>query len=622
MVKIPDFESLGQVAPAQVSTGVATVPNASEPGMQLESTGAAVTKAGDDLQAMLDRTNTMQAMNTFQANAANIGNEFYSKSGAALAQAYPKYMDDLRENANQIASTLTTNQSKYAFQEMTQGHISQEMYKAGVHAGEGLKQYNQQTYQASQDLNLTSFNQAVVTGDGNQAGEVIHGALDHAKKHMTLDLGIPENSPIIQDQLNQLSAAFEKSGVTAINSLPVTDPRRTAVVASLLQGGAVALTTPASAPAAGAPNNNPGNLRDVGATSGFRTFATPEDGMKALQSDITAKINGSPAMKGNSPTLANIISAYAPPAENDTKAYTNFVSQETGIDPNQVLKPADAAKLVPAIAKYEGNSSSASAQAAGAEPSLVTTPTIHGIPIEAADARAMVTAYKTDLSSAMRLQKDQQEAADQKTMQDFEPKLAQNSLTVHEVESSNLSWELKDRLRKEIMEPSKTDPAVFNDFMSRANLPDGTPGKLTDPKEVVSSIGHGLNFEDAQKVQKAIADPDELKDFWKMGHDQLSSSSAMNIDGDGEQRAYKWRIATQKLITDGQAKGLSLHQLIDPASKDYVGGNIENFREDLTAQANNLAKKMRDNTPTAPLPADKTRQSGETPEAYVKRMGL
>lgn len=109
-------------------------------------------------------------------------------------------------------------------------------------------------------------------------------------------------------------------------------------------------------------NNNPGNLRDS-STGLFRVFDTPEAGASAMQSDLTAKISGnSPAMEKNfgknySPTLSNIITTYAPANENNTKAYIDTVSKETGFAPNQVLTTADISKLMPAMTKVEAGGS-------------------------------------------------------------------------------------------------------------------------------------------------------------------------------------------------------------------------------------------------------------------------
>lgn len=86
-------------------------------------------------------------------------------------------------------------------------------------------------------------------------------------------------------------------------------------------------------------NNNPGNLRDVWLTNqnrwwiwpslphddqGFPRFPTPEAGWAALERDLQLKIN-----KGMS--LDQLISAWAPPHENDTAGYLANVAAWTGI---------------------------------------------------------------------------------------------------------------------------------------------------------------------------------------------------------------------------------------------------------------------------------------------------
>jgi len=106
-------------------------------------------------------------------------------------------------------------------------------------------------------------------------------------------------------------------------------------------------------------NNNPGNLKDM-QTGEFRKFQDPASGLAAMQSDLQAKISGnSNAMKsklgnGYSPSVANIISVYAPSSENDTSAYIAQVSKAMGVDPNAPLNPTDAQKLASAMIQQEG----------------------------------------------------------------------------------------------------------------------------------------------------------------------------------------------------------------------------------------------------------------------------
>lgn len=111
-------------------------------------------------------------------------------------------------------------------------------------------------------------------------------------------------------------------------------------------------------------SNNPGNMRDV-KTGVFRQFATPEEGLAAMANDLTAKVTGkSGVMKskygeGYKPTLQNVIETWAPPSENDTQKYVNFVAEQSGLSPTQTLSPLDIQKIMPAMVKMEGGEQAA-----------------------------------------------------------------------------------------------------------------------------------------------------------------------------------------------------------------------------------------------------------------------
>ncbi len=106
--------------------------------------------------------------------------------------------------------------------------------------------------------------------------------------------------------------------------------------------------------ALGIRNNNQGNLRSApnstGKNGGFVTFATPNDGLAALSRQLM--LYGD---RGNN-TLNGIIHTYAPSKENNTQAYINAVSQQTGFDPRQRLNLSDPVvlqKLMTAIIQHE-----------------------------------------------------------------------------------------------------------------------------------------------------------------------------------------------------------------------------------------------------------------------------
>jgi hypothetical protein len=82
-------------------------------------------------------------------------------------------------------------------------------------------------------------------------------------------------------------------------------------------------------------NNNPGDIKDdgtawQGVTGSDGTFYIFKDiswGLRALARDLITKINSDGLN-----TIRLIINKYAPPVENETTAYVQSVSDDTGID--------------------------------------------------------------------------------------------------------------------------------------------------------------------------------------------------------------------------------------------------------------------------------------------------
>ena len=105
--------------------------------------------------------------------------------------------------------------------------------------------------------------------------------------------------------------------------------------------------------------NNPGNIRisntqwqgkiSPSHDAQFETFDTPDNGIRAM-----AKILITYFDRGLN-TIEAIITAWAPPSENDTDTYIDAVSDDSGFDSDQVLT-LDASTLealIPAIIKHE-----------------------------------------------------------------------------------------------------------------------------------------------------------------------------------------------------------------------------------------------------------------------------
>ena len=108
-------------------------------------------------------------------------------------------------------------------------------------------------------------------------------------------------------------------------------------------------------------SNNPGNIESnstawVGKTGDdgrFVTFATPAHGVRAMGKTLETYQN-----KHGLTTVNDMINRWAPPNENNTTNYANFVAQRMGVDPNQSIdlseNPELAEKMVTAMIRMEG----------------------------------------------------------------------------------------------------------------------------------------------------------------------------------------------------------------------------------------------------------------------------
>ena len=114
-------------------------------------------------------------------------------------------------------------------------------------------------------------------------------------------------------------------------------------------------------PTRGVRNNNPGNIRKNGtpwdglapiqADTEFFTFINPEHGVRAI-----VKILMTYQDTYHLHTVRGMISRWAPPNENNTSAYVNFVAAAVGVGPDTAvnIRQRDTArKLVAAIVAQE-----------------------------------------------------------------------------------------------------------------------------------------------------------------------------------------------------------------------------------------------------------------------------
>ncbi|OTP74447.1 hypothetical protein [Caballeronia sordidicola] len=84
-------------------------------------------------------------------------------------------------------------------------------------------------------------------------------------------------------------------------------------------------------------SNNVGNLRVPGSKTAFQTFDSKEAGVRAMDSQLGRYFN-----RDGLQTIRDEISKWAPPSENDTAGYIDFVAKSTGIKADEKLNWSDA----------------------------------------------------------------------------------------------------------------------------------------------------------------------------------------------------------------------------------------------------------------------------------------
>ena len=135
-------------------------------------------------------------------------------------------------------------------------------------------------------------------------------------------------------------------GLPASAYTPTTSGQQQSGNGSFLQMVNDSLGLTPSTPSRGGPlgirDNNPGNLRyiadparawngQVGDNQGFGVYSSAALGVRAMSHQLQEDFaNGDT-------TLADLITTWAPPTENNTPAYIADVAAQTGIDPNAAL---------------------------------------------------------------------------------------------------------------------------------------------------------------------------------------------------------------------------------------------------------------------------------------------
>ncbi|MDB5853294.1 MAG: putative rane protein phage related [Herminiimonas sp.] len=195
-------------------------------------------------------------------------------------------------------------------------------------------------------------------------------------------------------KVGDLITAFGKIS-PAINLLPPPVKAAMSAWGAILGGGAtggkreasgtITGLSPAAQGGSGSPlgirNNNPGNLRSWGGAptqNGFAVFPTAEAGILAMAKQL--QLYGS---RGND-TISGIISKWAPSSDNNnTGAYIDQVSRQTGLPASQRLNMKDPSVLSPLMAamiQHENGQQPYSKSTIDDAASRSIELTLHGLP--------------------------------------------------------------------------------------------------------------------------------------------------------------------------------------------------------------------------------------------------
>lgn len=154
---------------------------------------------------------------------------------------------------------------------------------------------------------------------------------------------------------------------------------------------------------------------------------------------------------------------------------------------------------------------------------------------------------------------------------------------------------------------------------------DAYAGKLNST-DMFYHLGNDLTQAGFDKLKGIIkpqvggdtSENDAMASFLKYGHERIVHSSIFDNTLDAEKAYQGWCSSVSKTIDEKQKAGVPISQLIDPQSKDYVGGNVGQFlipaQKQLADRAQRINAGIISEKEVSPL-----RTQGESPEAYLAR---
>jgi hypothetical protein len=83
------------------------------------------------------------------------------------------------------------------------------------------------------------------------------------------------------------------------------------------------------------------------------------------------------------------------------------------------------------------------------------------------------------------------------------------------------------------------------------------------------------------------------KQFFKMAEAQISKSSMIAKDPEGEAQLYKWTQYVESVVAEKTKEGVSMNRLFNPNDKEYLGWTINGFVRGPKEQMSDMASRMK-----------------------------
>lgn len=235
------------------------------------------------------------------------------------------------------------------------------------------------------------------------------------------------------------------------------------------------------------------------------------------------------------------------------------------------------------------------------------------------DAKQGVRANQARDLQQITFQKEQLELQNKQAMSEGIDKIVDGKMTVGDIRNDGrLNFEgkkaLLEAMTADLTGLGKTDYKVFDDTYNRIHLPEGDPNRITGEDQLVPLVGHGLSFENVKQLRDELAGKDtasgkalgELKaGFMKAAESQITKTTLTQRDSVGDAQFYKFQ---QSFLTQYAAKvkaGINPYDLLDPNSKEYMGGLVSQYARTPQQAMSDMAKSMKGAPGGAMLPAEK-----------------